>query len=140
MGWLADRMPKKFVMLLIYLLVASSVPLLLVGSSEAPVYLFAVVFGIALGGEYMIIPLMAGELFGVNVLGRVLGIVLTADGVAEATAPMLVGFLRDRTGAYNAGFFTLIGAALAGAVAIGLLPSRPVAGSDVALEPRLATD
>ncbi|HEV3217215.1 MAG TPA: MFS transporter [Vicinamibacterales bacterium] len=140
MGWLADRMPKKFVMLLIYLLVASSVPLLLVGSSEAPVYLFAVVFGIALGGEYMIIPLMAGELFGVNVLGRVLGIVLTADGVAEATAPMLVGFLRDRTGAYNAGFFTLIGAALAGAVAIGLLPSRPIAGSDVTLAPRLATD
>jgi hypothetical protein len=88
----------------------------------------------------MIIPLMAGELFGVNVLGRVLGIVLTADGVAEATAPMLVGFLRDRTGAYNAGFFTLIGAALAGAVAIGLLPSRPITGSDVTLAPRLATD
>jgi hypothetical protein len=35
------------------------------------------------------------------VLGRVMGIVLTADGVAEATAPMLVGYLRDRTGSYN---------------------------------------
>jgi len=124
MGWLADRMPKKFVMLMIYLLVASSIPLLLVGSSQAPMYAFAVIFGIALGGEYMIIPLMAGELFGVTVLGRVLGIVLTADGVAEATAPMLVGYLRDRSGAYNIGFFTLIAAALGGAVAIGLLPSR----------------
>ena len=72
----------------------------------------------------MIIPLMAGELFGVTVLGRVLGIVLTADGVAEATAPMLVGYLRDTNGTYNAGFFTLIGAALAGAAAIALLPSR----------------
>jgi MFS family permease len=140
MGWLADRMPKKFVMLLIYLLVASSIPLLLVASSETPVYLFAVVFGIALGGEYMIIPLMAGELFGVKVLGRVLGIVLTADGVAEATAPMLVGYLRDTSGAYNAGFLTLVGTALAGAVAIGMLPSRRIAGSDVTLEPRLATD
>ncbi len=86
-------------------------------------------FGVALGGEYMIIPLMAGELFGVHVLGRVLGIVLTADGVAEATAPMLVGYLRDMNGTYNAGFFTLIGAALAGATAIALLPSRRVTPS-----------
>jgi cyanate permease len=50
--------------------------------------------------------------------------VLTADGVAEATAPMLVGYLRDLNGSYNAGFITLIGAALTGAAAIALLPSR----------------
>jgi sugar phosphate permease len=125
MGWLADRMQRKFVMLIIYSLVAASIPLLLAsGGSRTPLYFFAVVFGIALGGEYMIIPLMAGELFGVAVLGRVLGIVLTADGVAEATAPMLVGYLRDINGTYNAGFITLIGAALAGAAAIALLPSR----------------
>ena len=135
MGWLADLMPRKFVMLMIYLLVASSIPLLLLSSSQTPIYLFAVVFGIALGGEYLIIPLMAGELFGVTVLGRVLGIVLTADGVAEATAPMLVGYLRDTSGGYSAGFFTLIGAALAGAVAIGMLPSRRMVESDVARSP-----
>ena len=125
MGWLADRIPKKFVMLAIYSLVAASIPLLLAsGGSRTPLYLFAIVFGVALGGEYMIIPLMAGELFGVAVLGRVLGIVLTADGVAEATAPMLVGYLRDVNGTYSAGFFTLIGAALSGAAAIALLPSK----------------
>src|ERR1700730_2839727 len=135
MGWLADLMPRKFVMLMIYLLVASSIPLLLLSSSQTPIYLFAVVFGIALGGEYLIIPLMAGELFGVTVLGRVLRIVLTADGVAEATAPMLVGYLRDTSGGYSAGFFTLIGAALAGAVAIGMLPSRRMVESDVARSP-----
>jgi cyanate permease len=66
---------------------------------------------------------MAGELFGIGVLGRVMGIVLTADGVAEATAPMLVGYLRDRTGSYNTGFFLLIGIALAGAAAIAWLPA-----------------
>ena len=60
-----------------------------------------------------------------RVLGRVMGIVLTADGVAEATAPMLVGYLRDRTGSYDTGFVTLVCAALVGAVAIALLPRRP---------------
>src|SRR4029077_524170 len=104
MGWLADRVPVKYVMLLIYLLVARSVPLLLTGGSRSTMYAFAVVFGLGLGGEYMIIPLMAGQLFGVETLGRVMGIVLTADGVAEATAPMLVGDLRDSSGSYTTGF------------------------------------
>jgi sugar phosphate permease len=122
MGWLADRVPVKYVMGLIYLLVAGSVPLLLGGGSRLTMYAFAVVFGLGLGGEYMIIPLMAGQLFGVEVLGRVMGIVLTADGVAEATAPMLVGYLRDRSGAYTSGFLTLVAAAAAGACAIALLP------------------
>jgi sugar phosphate permease len=123
MGWLADRLRKKTVMLLIYLLVALSIPLLLIDGSRAAVYLFAVVFGMGLGGEYMIIPLMAGELFGVHVLGRVMGIILTADGVAEATAPMFVGYLRDANGSYQLGFSTLIGVAVLGAIAIALLPS-----------------
>jgi sugar phosphate permease len=126
MGWLADRVPRKFVMLLIYGLVAAAIPLLLVRTAApgaATMYVFAAIFGLGLGGEYLIIPLMAGELFGIGVLGRVMGIVLTADGVAEATAPMLVGYLRDRTGSYNTGFFLLIGIALAGAAAIAWLPA-----------------
>jgi sugar phosphate permease len=122
MGWLADRIPRRHVMLIIYLLVACAIPLLLVRSSGMTMYVFAAIFGLGLGGEYLIIPLMAGELFGVKVLGRVMGIVLTADGVAEATAPMLVGYLRDRTGSYDVGFFVLVGAALLGTAAIWLLP------------------
>jgi sugar phosphate permease len=129
MGWLADRAPIKYVMLLIYVLVAGSIPLLLAGGSSATMAAFAVVFGLGLGGEYMIIPLMAGQLFGVQVLGRVMGIVLTADGVAEATAPMLVGYLRDRSGSYTAGFVTLIATAIAGALAIALLPQRSASTS-----------
>jgi sugar phosphate permease len=124
MGWLADRWPKKRVMLLIYLLVASAIPLLFAGSSRGAMYLFAAAFGIGLGGEYLIIPLMAAELFGVGVLGRVMGIIVTADGVAEAVAPMLVGYARDVTGSYQLGFGALVGVALLGAAAIALLP-RP---------------
>jgi MFS family permease len=124
MGWLADRMPKKLVMILIYLLVAGSIPLLLAGGSRTSLYAFAVVFGLGLGGEYMIIPLMAAELFGVRVLGRLLGVILTADGVAEATSPMLVGYLRDHATSYRPGFLLLIVIALVGTAAIAMLPRR----------------
>jgi MFS family permease len=126
MGWLADFIPKKAVMILIYVLVAGSIPLLLAGGSMTSLYAFAIVFGLGLGGEYMIIPLMAAELFGVRVLGRLLGVILTADGVAEATSPMLVGYLRDSGGTYRTGFLLLIGVALAGTLAIAALPRRRV--------------
>lgn len=124
MGWLADHYPKKYIMVLIYLLVAASIPLLFFAASPMPVYLFAILFGLGLGGEYLIIPLMAAELFGVRVLGRLMGVVLTADGVAEALSPMLVGKLRDVTGSYHTGFIVLIGMALLGAVAVAFLPKE----------------
>lgn len=124
MGWLADRWPKKRVMLLIYFLVAAALPILLVASSQRDVVVYAIIFGIGLGGEYMIIPLMAAELFGVRVLGRAMGLILAGDGVAEALAPVLVGRLRDVTGSYASGFSVLIAFALAGAIAISLLPGR----------------
>ena len=122
MGFLADRVGKKYVMLLIYLLVAGALPLLLLPTP--PLALFAVIFGIGLGGDYMIIPLMAAELFGVRVLGRVMGIVLTADGVAEAVVPWAVGSLRDTTGSYTLGFLFLIILAASGAVVVSLLPRK----------------
>ncbi len=124
MGWLSDHAPKKLVMLLIYTLVASAIPILSFGASRRAMYVFAIMFGIGLGGEYLIIPLMAAELFGVAVLGRVMGIVVTADGVAEAVSPMLIGYLRDTTGSYRLGFGLLVAVALLGATAIALLPRK----------------
>ncbi|PYO91482.1 MAG: MFS transporter, partial [Gemmatimonadetes bacterium] len=53
-GWLADRFAKKYVMLLIYFLVVSAIPLLLLTGGRGTIYLFAVVFGLGLGGEYMV--------------------------------------------------------------------------------------
>lgn len=124
MGWLADRLPRKTVMMIIYLLVAGSIPLLF-ADFGGRLYLFAVLFGIGLGGDYMIIPLMAADLFGVRVLGRVMGMVLTADGVAEAVSPMLVGGLYNETfHSYRNGFLFLIGLALAGFFAVLFLPKR----------------
>ncbi|CAN5757184.1 OFA family MFS transporter [soil metagenome] len=126
MGWLSDYVSRKRVMLLIYLLVGAAIPFLFQAESRTAMYAFAVVFGLGLGGEYLIIPLMAAQLFGVRVLGRVMGIILTADGVAEATVPMLIGYIRDSTGSYDVGFTTLIVIAIAGAATIAFLPDRKI--------------
>ncbi len=124
MGWLADRIQKKYVMILIYALVALSIPLLYFASTPGVIYVFAFIFGVALGGDYMIIPLMAAELFGVKVMGRVMGLVITADGLSEAFAPMLAAWLRDKSGSYANGFAALIVLAVVGTIAVSLLPKK----------------
>jgi sugar phosphate permease len=122
MGWMADRFPKKYVMLLIYGLVAATVPLLYLAPTLDSLRIAAVLFGIGLGGDYMIIPLMAAELYGLKILGRVMGVVLTADGVAEALVPMGVAAIRDATGSYGGGFMLLVALATLGAAAVACLP------------------
>jgi sugar phosphate permease len=124
MGWLADLIHRKYVMIIIYLIVASIIPLLLMADFHGRIYLFAVIFGIGLGGDYMIIPLMAADLFGVRALGRVMGIILVADGVAESTFPMLLGSLYDTAGNYRMGFILLIAVALTGALIVSFLPKK----------------
>jgi MFS family permease len=124
MGWLADLIHRKYIMILIYMIVATAIPLLLVPDFPGRIYIFAVIFGIGLGGDYMIIPLMAGDLFGVRALGRTMGIILVSDGAIEAVSPVLVGYLYDITQSYTAGFMVLIGFALAGVIIISFLPKR----------------
>jgi MFS family permease len=124
MGWLADRFSKKYVMLLTYLLVAAGIPLLFLGKTRLILYASAAIFGVGLGGDYMIIPLMTAEIFGIEILGRLLGVILTAGSIAEAGAPWLIGRLRDATGSYRESCFVLVGIALLGCVAVLALPGR----------------
>ena len=124
MGWLADRFSKRYVMLLTYLLVAAGIPLLFLGRTSLAIYASAAVFGVGLGGDYMIIPLMTAEIFGMQILGRLLGVILTAGGIAEAVSPWLTGRLRDVTGNYSESCFVLVAIALLGAAAVLGLPEQ----------------
>ena len=123
MGWLADILNRKHVMMLIYLIVAFAIFSLLLPPFPGRIYVFAAIFGVGLGGDYMIIPLMAGDLFGVKALGRVMGIILVADGVADSFFPVLVGFLyNEETKSYALGFSILICVALLGTLIVSFLP------------------
>jgi MFS family permease len=124
MGWLADLFSTKYVMLLTYLLVAAGIPLLFLGTSRLVLYVSAAIFGIGLGGDYMIIPLMTAEIFGIEILGRLLGVILTAGGIADGAAPWLTGRLRDATGSYFESCFVLAGIALLGGLAVLGLPAH----------------
>lgn len=123
-GWLADRLSKKHVMVAAYLLVSLPVPLLYVIDMPSMTYLFGVAFGFGLGANYMLIPLMAAELFGTGTLGRVMGILWPIGQVGQATLPFLVGAMHDSSGSYDAALAVIFLIGMAGAACIALLPGR----------------
>ena len=125
-GQLADRWPRRPLMLAIYALVAVAIPMLFLVRPEQPgyVYLFATVFGFAMGADYMLIPLMAADLFGLRSLGRAMSAILPADTVTQFWFPNLVAQLRAAWGSYGTALWMSCLMAALGAVAIAGLPGR----------------
>lgn len=123
MGYLADRFSKKQVMLATYLLVAAAIPLLYFVKVPGVVYVFALLFGFAMGADYMLIPLMTAECFGLASLGKLMGVILATDSLGQALTPYLVGHLFDRYRSYNGAFALLIVMAALGAAAVSQIPS-----------------
>ncbi len=118
MGYLADRYAKKYIMLAAFVMVAGAIPLLYFVHIPAAIYLFAAIFGFGMGADYMLIPLMTAECFGVASLGRLMGVILTTDALSQAITPVVVGRIYDVERSYNSGFAILIAMAALGAIAI----------------------
>ena len=127
-GYLADKLPRKYVMLVTYLVVAFSIPTLFLVTPEQVnfVYLFALIFGFAMGADYMLIPLMAADQFGLSTLARAMSAILPTDTVAQFWFPNLVARLRDFLGGdYYGALMAVFGTAFLGAMAIAFLPRHP---------------
>ena len=124
MGYLADRYNKKYVMMATYFLVAGTIPMINLVRPDQPeyMYLFAILFGFGMGADYMLIPLMAAEQFGVTTLARAMGIILPADTLGQAWAPAVIGWLHDNFGGYSFALNAVFILSVVGAVAISLLP------------------
>ncbi|MFN3323960.1 MAG: MFS transporter [Bryobacteraceae bacterium] len=128
MGWLADRLPKKWVMTATYMMVALTIPVMLLvrPGQEYSLYIFAILFGFGMGADYMLIPLMAAEQFGVNTLARAMAIILPTDTIGQTWFPYAVARLRDHFGDYNHALMIVFALAFIGAIAIALLPRHGV--------------
>lgn len=127
-GWAADRFPRKYVMLVTYIVVAAAIPTLFLVTPQHTVfvYLFAVVFGFAMGADYMLIPLMAADQFGLSTLSRAMSAILPTDTIAQFWFPNFVARLRDLlAGDYTTAMMAVFGTAFIGALAIGFLPKKP---------------
>jgi MFS family permease len=125
-GRFADTLSMKWVMTATYFIVAASIPLLLSVRPSGSPYLFAIVFGFAMGADYMLIPLMAARQFGVNSIARAMAIILPVNTIGQTWVPLGVSLLREKFGSYAVPMNVVLGLAAIGAIAILLLPRDEV--------------
>ncbi len=125
-GRFADTLSMKWVMTATYFIAAATIPLLLSVTPSGSPYFFAIVFGFAMGADYMLIPLMAAKQFGVNSLARSMAIILPVNTIGQTWVPLGVSLLREKFGSYAVPMNVVLGIAAVGAVAILLLPRDEV--------------
>lgn len=123
-GWLADRFPMKYVMTATYFLVSATIPLLLTVRPPGKPYAFSLLFGFAMGADYMLIPLMAARQFGVNTLARAMAVILPVNTIGQTWFPYFVARLRESFGSYGVPLGTVFALAMLGALSIALMPGR----------------
>jgi MFS family permease len=123
-GRFADIFPMKYVMTVTYFIVAASIPLLLGVKPTTNPLMFAIVFGFAMGADYMLIPLMAARQFGVNSLARAMAVILPVNTIGQTWVPYGVSALRDHYGNYNIAMGAVLALAVVGAVSIAILPKQ----------------
>jgi MFS family permease len=123
-GVLADRLPMKWVMFTTYFVVAATIPLLLMVGPPGTPWMFSIMFGFAMGADYMLIPLMAARQFGVNTLARAMAIILPANTIGQTWFPYFVSLLREHAPDYKTPLYTVFVLAMLGAAAVAMLPRR----------------
>ena len=125
-GKLSDIFPMKWVMLVTYFVVAGSIPLLRLvhPADQSMVYVFAIIFGFAMGADYMLIPLMAAKQFGVNSLARAMAVLLPINTIGQTWVPQGVSILRDHYGNYSIAMMAVLVLAMVGAISVALLPKE----------------
>jgi MFS family permease len=124
-GGLSDAFSKKWVMTASYFVTAASIPLLLAVTPPGTPWAFSLLFGLAMGADYMLIPLMAAEQFGVNSLARAMAVILPVNTIGQTWFPYLISVLRDNYFPnYKVPMTVVFCLALVGAVAIMMLPRQ----------------
>jgi MFS family permease len=94
-------------------------------SSLGMFYFFAFLFGIAYGGNLVMIPKLTASIFGVKYMGAIYGGLSVADGIGFAIGPVLAGYLFDLASSYNDAFLiTAVGVFIAVALTFVLRNNR----------------
>ncbi|HEX7217955.1 MAG TPA: MFS transporter [Burkholderiales bacterium] len=119
-GFLPRRVPLRFVLALVGVLLVAGVLLLKRVASPADGYLAVSLFGLGIGGVLTLLPLAWADYFGRENYGAIRGLALSAQVLAQAAGPLISGLLRDFGGDYQLAlsvFAVLSGLSVAAALA-----------------------
>lgn len=127
MGTANDRIGGKRSLVICFIMLLCGLVLLQVASEAWVLFLFAAVYGLALGGFFTVMSPTVAELFGIGSHGELFGIAVFIGTLGGSIGPLLAGRIFDVTGSYQAVFLVLTGLAVLGLVLITML--RPLGGT-----------
>ncbi len=118
----SDRVGSKWAMGVCFTLQTAPVLMLLVAQDAWMFYLFAVLFGIGLGGEMSAFPIINRQYYGDAPSGTTYGWQTLGGGMGMALGPLIGGYLWDVTGAFTMAVWLSFGLSLVGVISIVALP------------------
>jgi MFS family permease len=123
MGVGSDKLGNYNTLITCCVLLLTSFVLLIFVRSLWMLYLFAVVFGFAYGGEVPQIPLFLSKFFGTKALASLMGVILFVSNIGGALCPLVAGKIYDLDKSYQWAF--ILGAVIGlGALAVALILKR----------------
>lgn len=128
-GYLADRLPVRYVAILCYALQAVGVLLLMGTRTIEMVWVFVIVFGLAMGATATLQPLIVAAFFGVASIGAILGAMTLAFAFGAATGPFMAGYVYDLLGSYYWAFVVFLAAYAVAVLALLLARGKRLASS-----------
>ncbi|MFM8394112.1 MAG: MFS transporter [Acidobacteriota bacterium] len=121
-GRLADRLAKRHMLTLTWLPLVIGIPLLAsVPPGTVPV-LFCLLYGIALGADYLLLVVTAADLYEVATLPRVLAAVIPVMTVGQTWTPYGISLIREASGSYKTPLAIIFILAIIGRGLLILLP------------------
>ncbi len=129
-GWLADIFNKKYVLAMSIALTSAGLFLfwLIDGSSFGSMLLFAVIFGLGLGGPAPLRTPIVREYFGTKNFGTIYGSISVFSMIGLVAYPPVAGWVYDTLGVYDPIWLVFGGACTIGVFLMLTVPSprRPI--------------
>lgn len=88
-------------------------------------YFFAIAFGILWGGVSIVITTLVGDIFGVNSLGAIMGMMVAWWSLGAAAGPAIAAYIFDVSGHYFAAFAAGAGALFIATILLAILRKAP---------------
>lgn len=123
-GYLSDRVPVKYVAALFFVLQAGGLLTLISSGTQTSIAAFIAIFGSAMGGLFVLEPLVIREYFGLDSFASIYGGLWAFETLGWGAGPYVTGYIFDKTGSYNSAFIAFLIATLLATVLI-MLVRRP---------------
>ena len=119
-GRISEILPFHYAATLCFLLQALGVFILLNAQSMAAVWVYVMIFGFAMGGVIVLLPLVVGHFFGLAAFGVIVGLMSLIQSVGCASGALISGLIYDYMGNYSYALVMYIGIYLLAVITIFL--------------------